>query len=326
MRRDRLQNHVSGSVLTLPTCAVLFFVSWYFTNQNVLLDPWTWGMLLVLVFTVYILIEMNNRNQLLRIRSRMVSSVWLVLVACMPVLQKYGDGPLAACAMAGAYFMLFRTYQKTGSEADSFHYGLMLGLSSLFLPKLIFCVPLFLWHQMVFLRSMTLRNLCAVMVGGLFPFIVLSAYSLVADDWSNQLSWWQDLRQLMPLSIDAYNHLSVQQIVGWGLVSFLSLLGFMHYLSTSYNDKIQVRMLLYILCFQWFVLEVFVGLQPQQLDDFLPLMAVTGAPLIAHYFALTHSWISNVVFILSIMTCIMLLVLHSFGYELGMPLAISWFK
>lgn len=311
MRRDRLQNHVSGSVLTLPTCAVLFFVSWYFTNQNVLLDPWTWVMLLVLVFTAYILIEMNNRNQLLRVRSRMVSSVWLVFVACMPVLQIYGEGPVAACAMAGAYFMLFRTYQKICSEADSFHYGLMLGLSSLFLPKLIFCLPLFLWHQTIFLRSMTLRNLCAVIVGCLFPYIALSGYSLVADDWSNLLYWWQDLRQLVPLSVDAYKHLSVLQIAGWGLVSFLSLLGFLHYLSSSYNDKIQVRMLLYILCFQWFVLETYVCLQPHQLDNYMPVIAVTGAPLTAHYFALTHSWISNVVFILSIIACIALACLSS---------------
>lgn len=311
MRRDRLQNHVSGSMLTLPACAVLFLVSWYFNNRDGLMQPWTWITLSVLVLTAYILVEMNNRNQLLRIRSRMVSSAWLVLAACLPVLQTCSEGTMAACAMAGAYFMLFRTYQKVGCEPDSFHYGLMLGVSSVFLPQLVCCLPLFLWHQAVFLRSMTLRNLCAAIVGWLFPFIVVGGYSLLSDDFTFTLDWWQDIQQWQPISVEAYRQLSVLQIAGWGMLSFLSALGVLHYLAYSYNDKIQVRMFLYILCVQWFALETFVCLQPQQFDAYMPLLAVTGAPLIAHYFALTHSWISNVVFLLTILSCIALAYLHT---------------
>lgn len=326
MRRDRLQNHVSGSVFTLPTCAVLFLVSWYFNNRNALMEPWTWVTFLILVLTAYILVEMNNRNQLLRVRSRMVSSVWLVLAASITVLQTYGEGPVAACAMPGAYFMLFRTYQKIDCEADSFHYALMLGMSSLLLPQLICCLPLFLWHQTVFLRSMSLRTLCAVLVGCIFPFLLVSGYSLVMDEWSYLLSWWNDLRQWVPVNILAYQQLSVIQVASWSVITFFSLLGVLHYLSTSYNDKIQVRMLLYILCLQWFVLEVYVCLQPHQMDTFLPLLAVTGAPLIAHYFALTRTWLTNTIFVLSVLACIMLIVLHNVGDALGIPLTISWFK
>lgn len=315
MRRDRLQNHVSGSVFTLPTCAVLCLVSWYLNNQNVLTDFWTWSTLLVLVLTAYILVEMNNQNQLLRVRSRMVSSVWLVLVACMPLLQTCSEGLVAACAIVGAYFMLFRTYQRQGCEADTFHYGLMLGVSSIFLPKLIIFLPLFLWHQTVFLRSMTMRNFCAAIVGCLFPYIVLSGYSLVTDDLSDLSTWWQNLQQLMPMSVEEYKHLPVMQIACWGIISFLSMFGVMHYLATSYNDKIQVRMFLYILCFQWFVLEMFVCLQPKYLGDYMPLLAVTGAPLIAHYFALTHSWISNIIFILSVISCVAIVCLQCVDFD-----------
>lgn len=326
MRRDRLQNHVSGSVLTLPTCAVLFLVSWYFNNSSALMEPWTWSTLLILVLTAYILIEMNNRNQLLRVRSRMVSSVWLVLAACIPLLQTCCEGTLAACATAGAYFMLFRTYQKIGCEADTFHHGLLVGVSSLFLPQLIFCLPLFLWHQMVFLRSMTIRTLCAAIVGCLFPYLVVGAYLFLTDDFSYLIEWWQEVQAWQAISLDAYRQLSVTQIANWTLVSFLSLLGVLHYLSTSYNDKIQVRMFLYILCMQWFVLELFICLQPHQLDDFLPILTVTAAPLIAHYFALTRSWLTNTVFVLSILACIMLCVINYTGVQLDMSVLISWLK
>lgn len=311
MRRDRLQNRVSGSVFTLPTCAVLFLVSWYFNNSSMLMEPCTWGTFVVLMLTAYVLVEMNNRNQLLRVRSRMVSSVWLILAASIPLLQTFGEGQIAATAMVVAYFMLFRTYQKTGCEADSFHYALMLGVGSLFLPQLICCLPLFLWHQMVFLRSMTFRTLCAAIVGCIFPYLVVGGYMLLTDDFSYLIEWWQYIHIWQPISQEAYKQLSVTQIADWVLVSFLSMLGLLHYLSSSYNDKIQVRMFLYILCMQWFVLELFVCLQPRHLDDYMPLFAVTGAPLIAHYFALTHSWISNLVFILSILSCMALVCLHT---------------
>lgn len=312
MRRDRLQNHVSGSVLTLPTCAVLCLVSWYFNYRDVLLEPWTWVSLLVLVLTAYILIELNNRNQLIRVRSRMVSSVWLVLVACIPLLQLYGDGLLVACSMTGAYFMLFRTYQKTECEADTFHYALLLGLSSLFIPSLIFCLPLFLWHQMVFLRSMTLRAFCAAMIGCLFPYLVIGGWLLLKDDLSFILSWWTDLQQWLPITVESYKKLDVVQVAEWGVLTMLSLTGVLHYLGTSYNDKIQVRMFLYILCLQFVVLDTYVCLQPYCLDDFMPLLAVTGAPLIAHYFALTRSWFSNTIFVLFVLACVSLVVVNQY--------------
>lgn len=293
-------------MFTLPTCAVVALVGWYFTNSAVLKDWITWvGMALLLLIT-YILMEMNNRNQLIRVRSRMVSSVWLVMLATMPAWHGYSTPMLATAAITLAYFLLFRTYQTRGIEPSVFHYALMIGVASLCLPKLSVCLPLFLWHQTVFLRSSTLRTFCAALVGMVFPFLPMAGYAVVTEDTSFFIGWYAELCKWTVVTEQSYLSLSVQQVASWGLFSLLSLLGFLHYLSHSNDDKIQVRMYLYIICVQWFALEAWACLQPQSLDDIMPLLSVTGAPLIAHFFALTRTWLTNALFVLAILAAVAL--------------------
>lgn len=300
MRRDRLQNRVSGSMFTLPACAVVALGAWYATHRGALAEPLTWVGLALLTLITSILVEMNNRNQLIRVRSRMVSSVWLVMLAAIPAMQTFSPLMLVTAALALAYFLLFRTYQAKGIETTTFHYAVMIGLASVFVPKLIVCMPLFLWHQTVFLRSMTLRAFCASLVGALFPFLPFAAWAAITEDASFFVDWYASLCRWQPLTQQAYLSLSVQQVASWGLPTLLTLFGFIHYLSTSNDDKIQVRMFLYIICVQWFVLQTCVCLQPRYVELFMPLLAVTGAPLVAHFFALTHSWLTNALFVLSV--------------------------
>lgn len=251
--------------------------------------------------TTYVLIEMNNVNMLVRIRTRLVSSTWLVFVATIGALHVYSPGLVSALCMAVACYLLFTTYQKRECETSTFHYSLMIGVASIFVPYCIAFLPIFLWHQLVFLRSMSLRSFCAAFVGCLFPWMLWAGYWVYLDDYTVLIEWVDSLITYYPLDEESYLLLSYQQMASWGFVTLLTLIGAVHYLNTSYNDKIQVRMMLYAFVIQFFAIEIFVGLQPQHLDDMLPVLLVVGAPLIAHFFALTSSWFTNILFILSVL-------------------------
>lgn len=335
MRRERLQNHIAGSVFTLPVCAIVALVLWWIPEQHAPVAEapgafgflpdglsWSWQCFVVdvprivafllMVVATCVLIEMNNRNLLLRIRSRLVSSTWLVAAATISPVHVYADGLAAAVCVAIALYTLFFTYQKRECQTGTFHWALLLGIGSIFVPFVIAFQLFFLWHQTVFLRSMSLRSFCAALVGCLFPLSIWAGYWIICDDYEPLLSWFHQLTTYVPLRPENYLGFSVQQVASWGLVTLLGILGTVHYLNTSYNDRIQVRMLLYILSFQFVATELFVCLQPQHLDTFMPLLMVTAAPLIAHFFTLTSSWFTNALFILSLLAFAALAYLNLF--------------
>lgn len=309
MRRERLQNHIAGSVFTLPVCAVVAVLMWWlpvkFETQSTLSAAEAgWGNRIIafalMVLATCILVEMNNRNLLLRIRSRLVSSTWLIASATIPLTHVYSEGLAAAVCVAASLYLLFFTYQKRECQVNTFHWALLVGVGSIFVPHVIVFLLLFLWYQIAFLRSMSLRSFCAALVGVLFPLCLWAAYWIVKDDYTKVLMWCSALLDYQLVAPENYLSFTLQQVASWGLVTLLGLFGAVHYLNTSYNDRIQVRMLLYILTCQFFVLEAFVCLQPQHLETLMPMLMVTAAPLIAHFFTLTYSWFTNTLFILSV--------------------------
>lgn len=310
MRRYRLQNRISGSMFTLPICAVVTLLLWIFPIQEgngglsvrFSFTPERLAALVLTALVAYTLTETNNVNRLIRVRSRLVSSVWLISAATIPFVHVWCDGLAATACLSVAYYQLFRTYQQRDCQVKTFHYALMIGLGSLFVPHLICFLPFFLWHQTVFLRSTTLRTLCAALLGVILPLVIVAGYALATDEGSFLLLWWGKLSQYNPVSRDAYHVLEAQQWQSWATLSVWGLLGTVHYLCTSYDDRIQTRMLLYILVCQFVSIEVFVGLQPQHLDTWLPMLMLTSAPLIAHFFALTTSWFTNFLFILAFLS------------------------
>ena len=81
----RLQNKISESVLTLYVVAAFTLVAWT-------LRGWTLSSgiaLAVVVVVAYLLMEMDAIGGLLRIRSRMIPSVWLMLAIAFTAFHAF---------------------------------------------------------------------------------------------------------------------------------------------------------------------------------------------------------------------------------------------
>lgn len=312
MRRDRLQNHVAGSVFTLPVCAVVAVLVWWLPLGQYRLD-YAIGLGLSALIA-YVLLETNNRFQLIRVRSRMVASAWTICVASMASMHVWHYGTIVALLLALAHAFLFATYEERQPVKLTFHAGLMLGVAVLFAPWMLVMLFLFLFHQVIYLRSLTFRGFFAMLLGTLFPALVVMVPWVIQHDFSHLESWYRMLTTYTPIAPENYMVLTLQTALSWLLPSLLMLLGGIHYLCTSYNDRISVRMALYILVSHGLVIQVFTALQPQHIGLMLPSMLVCGCPLIAHFFALTRSWFTNFLFVLTLLCFIAL------GYvTLAMP-------
>ena len=117
--KNRFQNKVAESLATLPVCAVLATILWWWPQQSFATSNIIGWVLCAL--TTYICLETNGVQQIIRIRTRMMACVWLVLASCLAFMHPLDTPAISAVCMALSYYLLFRCYQLYDSVAWIFH-------------------------------------------------------------------------------------------------------------------------------------------------------------------------------------------------------------
>ena len=307
MRRTRLQNKVATSFFTFPAAVMVSTLLWWsggvFSTE--LLLSWV-----LCGITAYLWVETNNTYSLLRIRSRMTSSVYVLLMGVMFFLHPLQPGSYAACSMLVAYYLLLGTYQQHEAVAPIFHAFLTVGAGSLFFPQELYFVPVFLWYAAFHLRSLTWRTFWAAMAGVALPYWFWAGYCFYADNFAPLLGHLRELTLFQTVSRENYSEWSTVQTVSVAYTVSLAAVGILHYIRTSFNDKIRTRTYLYILLTQELLLAAFLLLQPVHFNTVAALLVMNSAPFISHYFALTGNRFSHLLFILSILGLAALAVLN----------------
>lgn len=272
---------------------------WWLPQQAFTI-PHALGLALCLL-TTYVVMETNARQHIIRIRTRMMSCVWLIMAASLAFMHPLGKPLAAAAFLCASYFLLFRCYQRHRPQAYAFHSFLMLSLGSFFAPIMLpMAIPFFL-YLIVFLRSMTSRTFWAGILGLAVPYWCYAIWSFVTGNLESFVARLTDMAQAEMPSVEAITSMPFVCQVSAGVVAFLCLISILHYLNTNYDDKIRVRMFLYIYASQTVLLTAFLVLQPVHYETTMALLVASASPLIAHYFALTGSWFSTIIFLLSLL-------------------------
>ena len=327
MGRLKTQNHIGRNVLTLPVSALLAIGLWWFPQCQFSREYAV--SLLIALLTAYIIVESNNTYQLIRVRSYMISSLWFFCMATMGMFHTSPPALFASFCLATSHYLLFRTYQRPQAVTDTFHTFLMLSVGCLAYAPLLLMAPFFLWYILVFMRSLSLRSFFAALVGLVTPFWFWVGWLMWKNDFSSVLEWWNGLSTM--LSGCAFWKLQDIKAIGWAedgyggmaIADFISyafcliVLGLLvvwtsvYYLSNSYYDKIRTRMMFYIYIFQATLVLVFLllsaatfclsgGTVGREAFASLPLLLLNTTPLAAHYFTLSLTWTSLVVFFLTL--------------------------
>ncbi len=306
MRNSRLQNQISESALTLPVCAVVAAVLW-----PVRCNPLSYDMgvatavsLLAAVFTTYLIMETNSANSLLRIRSRMVSTVWVMGISMMTFAHDLSVTWLVVPLIAFSHYLLFRTYQMHEPVGYSFHIFFLLGTSILLIPQLCILVPLYFWYMAIFMRSLSWRALWAGIIGLTLPVWFLAGWCVAEGDFERIVNVYDTISGMQTWNMDNYKPYmtwySVRTLT-WFFVTFVSAVATIHCLWTYYNDKIRTRMCLYICIMQLTAVWLLLLWQPELYNVLMPLLMLCSCTVIAHFFALTGSVVSNLFFVLSVL-------------------------
>ncbi len=249
-----------------------------------------------LMLAVFLFVQLNNANALIRIYSRMVSCSFAVLSTAAFFLSPRVERSVVSLCVIAAYLSLFSTYQDRQSMGRVFYAFLFLGIASTLFVQMLFFVPV-LWILMaVNILSLSWRNFWASILGLAFPYWFVGgfhAYTGQMDVFLNYFLQLADFEWFMN-----YEHLTWAQLITFAYVAILGLTGSIHFLRNSFLDKIRTRML-----FEFFItMEVltvaFLIINPVHYDFLLEILIVNTAPLIGHFIALSKTRLTNIAFCL----------------------------
>lgn len=283
------RNKMATSTFTLPVVSVLTFIVWVTDAAG---SRAMWISLLFAALTAYALAEWNNRYGLLRIRSRFVSTSFLLLMCASPFLHTAAESLAPALCLAVSYLLLFACYQQPRSQGKVFHAFLSTGIATMLTPVAWLLVApqyIFMTFQ---LRCLTWRTFVAGLLGLAVPYWCSFVWSVFTGDLATAaLAFADNISGACHAPLLAMPHYALlslpEKVVGIYLAA-LSVIGIFHYFRTSYNDRIRVRMFFHSIIINEIFLLAAAFMLPQHFAWTFPLLLVNSAPLIAHYWTLAR--------------------------------------
>jgi len=231
-----------------------------------------------------LLIQENNVFSIIRVRTTIHSSIYLLLVACMPELHSFSMGLLAFFFVFFSFHILFKRFQDDLSQGMAFHQYMLVGFASLIDVKFLLFVPI-LWIGAITFRAASSRSFAASLLGLLFPYWIAIGYlalsnqiHLLYEPIIHQLSWPGFSWQFTPWPMYSIS-----------LLLFLFLLGAFHTFAKNYEDKIQTRVYLHYIIFEGIVLFIISFIWPENAIVFLPFGCVCCAYIYGHFLAVTNN-------------------------------------
>lgn len=284
---------MAESRFTLPTVAVYGIVIWLLCG---LIQQQLWVQFACFVVSTYLMVELNNSNVLIRIYSRSVSAAFIILSCITCYMFPSIEGAIVQLCLIASLLTLFRSYQDKTAVGLTFYTFVLLGLASLVDIHMIWFIPVYWIMMKFFIFSFAGRTFLASLLGILLPYWCLFAWILWKYEGDFTLLWqiFEPLADFQ-FPID-YTAIELARILSFTFLIVLFLTGLIHYLRTSFNDKIRIRQIYYCLIFLDIVAMAFLIAQPQHDDLMLRVMIITTSPLIGHFVALTYTRLTNIAF------------------------------
>ena len=283
----RFQNKISGSRFLLATVAVITVLLWLASGM---LDAYTAVNLAVTALTSYFLVELDTRNSIIRIYTRMIPASFLLLST---MTGAFTNDKFILISLLWTLFLIFffSSYQDKNSSGHIYYAFLWLGIASVLFVHTLFFVPVMWLAMQSYLMSMGRRTLAASIMGVLTPYWFIAGYLLFVGDLSFLAEHFAGLaRFCMPLD---FSMLRNADFVTFGVLVLLSAVGMIHYLRNSNKDKIRTRMFCETIVTANLTVIAFILLQPVYFTLLLPVLVITSSVLISHFIVLTNTKLTN---------------------------------
>lgn len=304
--------------MTLPLAVAWALIVWLL---NGLWQLQLWPQMACYAASVYLLIELSNQNALLRIRSRMVTSMFILLSATSPFLfSQFTSGFVQLCFVI-ALLPLFQAYQQPQATGTLFYAFLSISVASLARVEVLCYVPLLWLLTATQLHALSWRSWLASLIGLLTPywlvfFWLLSPFGMTEGggiDLTPLADHFTRIADLQPSAM----RLTLPHVLSIAATVLLATAGALHFWQYSYEDKIRIRLLYGFFSVMTAASLLMAVLMPSLYDVLMPIAFVTASPLAAHVMTFTSSRLSNILFLLAIVLLMTIAVVNTLQPPLG---------
>lgn len=253
---------------------------------------------------VYLMAELNNTNVLLRVSSRMLSSLLAVLLTASVFLHIIQPAHVVMLMLMLSYFTLFSTYQNSDTRITFLTY-MYVSVASLVFPKLLLMIP-FYWAAQVHFRSLSLRCFCASLVGICLPYWLYGGCAVCMDSTSVFL---EHVSGIVQLEWGNYASVSLQRILVASFSLLLFLVGTVDFYLKSYQDKTRTRIIYNVVILFGIAGFLFLALQIDYFDTLYPLALLPTVIITGHHIVLSNTKFTRIYTIVVFVMALSLIVL-----------------
>lgn len=285
----RTQNRIAESRWALPICAAYTLLICLISG---LFSEGIWAQLALTAIATLLMVELNNRNSLIRIYSRMVSCSFLVMTMMTPHKIESIDGCIVSMCFVAFYLALCNAYQDKKATGYVLWAFAAIGVASIVWIQILLFIPVLWVLTATNILAMSLRTFVASILGVIMPYWFLSAYYIYIGDIMPIVDHIATIANFEPLFI--YKNCSINDFLPLCFIILLAITGSIHFLRTSYKDKIRTRMIYEMFITMTVATIVLIILQPQHANIATHMLIISTAPLIGHFLALTSTKITNI--------------------------------
>lgn len=301
----RTQNRIAESRWALPICAAYTLLICLISG---LFSEGIWAQLALTAIATLLMVELNNRNSLIRIYSRMVSCSFLVMTMMTPHKIESIDGCIVSMCFVAFYLALCNAYQDKKATGYVLWAFAAIGVASIVWIQILLFIPVLWVLTATNILAMSLRTFVASILGVIMPYWFLSAYHIYIGDIMPIVDHIATIANFEPLFI--YKNCSINDFLPLCFIILLAITGSIHFLRTSYKDKIRTRMIYEMFITMTVATIVLIILQPQHANIATHLLIISTAPLIGHFLALTSTKITNIASLAIMATALVITALN----------------
>ena len=291
MNVKRLQKQIAVSrrvLLITIVCVVMILMAGGLLRQQL------WLQLSALALSTYLMFLLDKANVLLRFYSQLVPASFLMLVMVANLIFPSVQSTVVQVSFVGYYLFSLSTYQDSSAAGYTFYSYVCIGIASMVFIQILFFVPLLWLLHKTKVLSMTRKSFWASLLGLLLPYWFMGVYAVCKNQFGRLIEHFTSIIIFQPL-FDC-SLVSTPQLLTFSYISLLAFVGISNSLGNRSGDKIRTRMFYEMFSLIDICCMTFIILQPQHFDRLLPIMIVTTAPLIAHFFAFANTTFNNMVF------------------------------
>lgn len=300
-----LRKNIAEGTFTLPVVSVLATIVGVWANKSEVIS---WICLPLIALSTLMMLNVNNINVLLRVRSRLVSSMFLLFIMMNATAFTALNAAILLCSMSVAVLVLTMMYYQPNRVGLIFYSALFIGIVSLGWIHALFFIPIFLILLAWPIFGFGSRTISAVLMGLLLPYIVFTFYNIVYGDPEWLTNHFEEL-SVMPFVFD-YADVTLSDILSFSVMTVSGVVGSYYAFRYSYLDKIRVRAVMQVMMVLFLLFGIIVVVFSGYSHIMLPVYGIPTSVLAAHMYAHAHGRLSNWSFIL-LLVAILVVTIYS---------------